>query len=166
MSFFKYDDEPNQPHSYSLLTDEDKDGNVINLSNFTWTNSYLTKDGEEVNFMTPFNVMRSFSDKYLDLSTSPYIRISSVPFFGINTIRTEEELFYLLELINLQHDSIKGIITRLTNNFNIDLKVFNTYGRSRMFMVDNGREMLDRVNLKIQFKVAPVITADAEIMVS
>ena len=55
-------------------------------------------------------------------------------------------MFFLVFLENI-------INTRLRNATGLDIKFYNTYGRSRDFIIGEGEERLDTVNLRLDFDV-------------
>ena len=49
----------------------------------------------------------------------------------------------------------------MENNFLIDFKLFNTYGKSRLYTTDKeGKELVDRIHLTLEFEVKLLKTSD------
>ena len=76
-------------------------------------------------------------------------------FFNVKTCQingNKEFLKYFLDAVSSNHDYITNIInTRLRNETNVDFRFYNTYGRSSHMMIGEENEILDTVNLGIEF---------------
>ncbi|MDD3172207.1 MAG: hypothetical protein PHF63_00835 [Herbinix sp.] len=161
LTFYKYTTEDNIPHEYGGLYDENENEQ---MSEFTLTNIYNNEDSL-ITFIQPYNLIRSYSTNAIDTSQNPYNIISSVPFVGSDDFKTSEIMFKFINLMGTQYASILNIVQNITNNYSIDLKFYNTYGRSRMFTVGEEQDKLDKVNISIYFKVSPIINTDSDLLV-
>ena len=52
-----------------------------------------------------------------------------------------------------------------TNNYSVDMKFYNTYGRSNNFVIGEEQNILNRVNCDIHLKVYPYVRAEGETLV-
>jgi hypothetical protein len=141
------------------------------LKGYIWTNIYTT-GSQPVTFIKPLESMRtylSFEDytsahKEEDPVTKEEITvfdhdIMDVQMTSISMVRAavakNTDLFgYFMDSFFSQYNSLTDIIkTRLRNATNIDPKFYNTYGRSKNFLIGEHEEVLDTVNLSLSFDI-------------
>lgn len=140
------------------------------LEGYIWTNEYTTAT-TPITFVEPLDSVRTylvFEDftecKEVENETTNEKElifthdIMDVEMFSLSMIRAktllDTELFeYFMNSFYAQYLFMVNIIrTRLRNATNIDVKLYNTYGRSRDFVIgEEGTELIDRVNLSIEF---------------
>ena len=51
-------------------------------------------------------------------------------------------------------------MSKKTNNYSVDMKFYNTYGRSNNFVIGDDHEQLNHVNCTIEFKVYPYVKTE------
>lgn len=173
-----------------LLTDE-QTNNIFyeydpSLKGYMWTNIYTTGT-EPITFIKPLESVRTYLtfEDYTachtetDEETQEEITvfdhdIMDVQMTSIGMIRAavvhKPELFaYFMDSFFAQYNFLVDIIkTRLRNATNIDVKFYNTYGRSKNFLIGEHDEVLDTVNLALSFDIwflsgTDLITAVAEL---
>lgn len=136
------------------------------LEPYSLTNTYSTRD-DGINFITPMNMMRS-QIKYIDIPQPPtpipgnplyYMQLSFVPFIRASTMKITSQYDDFIEKLYAQYFLLQTVLDKITNNFGVDMKFFKTYGRSKNFTVGESSTILDKVNISITFKVAPIIGA-------
>lgn len=143
-AFFKYEDSCIN-HKFSYMEE---------LREYTLTNSYTTYE-DKITLVEPLNILQS-NMKYTRLNEAKYFTlIKDVPLIKMNDVKDNDGRFMFLidQLIN-QYKHMTEILYDKTNNYSVDMKFFNTYGRSRNFTVDGTEELLNSVNCDIHFKVA------------
>ena len=127
------------------------------------TNKYTT-ELDPLTFMKPLNNVRSnlyFEDYMLrNLENDTYlhdlmdIRLESVPFVKWDLAFDESKLSYFFKSYMSQYDIINSIIMeRLRNETIVDVKFYNTYGKSANYIIGDNGEPLDMINLKIKFDI-------------
>lgn len=138
----------------------------------TFTNKYSTKSNpvtfiEPVEMMNSTVVFKSNNDGTIDetgkeTGNTYTTTIKLVPLLRASIIADESRSEEFVSTMRTQYGYLLNIIDKITNNFSIDLKFYNTYGRSRNFYVDDfiNTEQLDRVNITIHFKIHPVFGTD------
>lgn len=141
-TFFKYDNYK-ETHPYTHLE---------GLENFTLTNSYTTEK-EKLDLVYPINMMKS-NMQYKKKESGYSFYIKAVPVICAQDVLEYERFMYLLNQIDAQFDYMSEILDKKTNNYSVDMKFFNSYGRSKNFGVDDELLELDVVNCKIHFKMA------------
>jgi len=144
-TFFKYEDMVMQ-HKFSYMEE---------LKEYTLTNSYTTYE-DKIMLVEPLNVLRS-TMKYTRLNESKYFTlIKDIPLVKMEDIRNDDgtKFMYLVDQLTKQYHHMADILYDKTNNYSVDMKFFNTYGRSRNFTVDGTEELLNSVNCDIHFKVS------------
>lgn len=150
-TFYKNKD-VNYYHKYDSIED---------VADLTLTNIYMTET-HRTDFIYPINIMQSQS-RFLDVGNSNYdILIYTVPLIAHEITKSSEDVYYLIKQIQAQYDYINEIIHQIINNYSIDMKFYNTYGVSNNFVIEEGSEILDKVNLKIYFKFSLVFGTDVE----
>ena len=94
-----------------------------------------------------------------------YTRILSVPMVKANIMKTATDFNDFLDNFRSMYSYLKSAMENLTNNFDIDLKFFNTFGPSRHFYYyDNygNKGLMDKINIKLHFGVKFNITNGIE----
>ena len=137
--------------------------NCPDLSKATLTNIYSAN--ENINFVIPVPEIIS-TLKYVDEGHDKYsFDLYSVPMVKANTMKTIEDFNEFLENFRSMYGYIQSAMKNLVNNFQIDLKFFNTYGPSRHFYYyknDNKTGLMDKVNISIHFGIKFTITNGIE----
>jgi len=150
-AFYKYPDQK-LTHKFDYLTE---------LHDYTLTNMYTTYE-QKINLMSPMNIVRS-KMKYKDLGNDTYgMNISFLPLIKASTLKNPEMYTHFMETLFLQYTYMQGAVNSITNNYGIDLKFYNTYGKSKNFLAGDDLKLLDRVNCSIKFLIAPNIGAEQE----
>lgn len=96
---------------------------------------------------------------YYEMAVNTYVKylIKSVPVVKANWIKNPDNAYSVATAISKNHAFCEDIYTTLENNFSIDMKFYNTYGRSRFYRAgirnSNELEPLDRVNCSFKFGV-------------
>ena len=172
----KYDEE-----SQSLVptTSDDTNNNFVQfdptLDGYIWTNQYTTPKSDTTTFLKSLdNVRISFSfddytECYEDPDTHEVIyshdimdcRMYNLPFIKYDIALTDDLIENFMNTFTLQYEFLNQIVDeRLRNITSLDAKLYNTYGRSRYFYVGENREILDTVNLSIEFDIFYVTGTD------
>lgn len=153
-TFFRYDTHA-ESHAYTHL-----DG----LNDFTLTNSYTTEK-EKVNLVFPISMMKS-NMQYKKNGDSYNLHIKSVPLIRALDVLDSYRFMQLLDLLDKQFDYMSDILDKKTNNYSVDMKFFNSYGRSKNFGVDDELNDLDVINCGIHFKLATHYTPNVTELVT
>lgn len=139
-------------HEYSKL--------IPALSKSTICNVFVPLD-ESLYFAYPLSLIKStveFVPSKTE-STGYTLRIYDLPVVGREYIANPDNMEQILDRVNSQHEFLSSV--QITSNYSINMKFFNTYGRSRIFTVTTGA-LLNRVNcdvdLSIKFKLGVVET--------
>lgn len=144
---------------------------------YTKTNSYSTETNT-VDFIYPLLMVDStvtYVDN-MDGEINPEtglseggtysILIDSSPVVRASTLADSSKSQEFYNAFNTQYSQLSDVMTLITNNFSIDMKFYNTYGKSHNFYVgDDLSTRLDRVNIGIKFKVSPVFGNDYDELV-
>ena len=135
------------------------------------TNIYTT-NSNPVTFIKPIKMMRSTvqyvynNDGEIQDDGSVFggtykILMDSVPLIKASTLADVNVYKELFNTIVTQYNYIDNIINLITNNYSIDIKFYNTYGKSKNFYTDHEiYNKLDKVNISIGFKVHPEFGTD------
>lgn len=138
----------------------------------TFTNKYSTKSHpvtfiEPVEMMNSTVVFKSNNDGTIDeigkeTGNTYTTTIKLVPLLRASIVADINRSMEFITIMRTQYSYLLNIIDKITNNFSIDLKFYNTYGRSKNFSVDDFTTVnrLDKVNITIHFKVHPVFGTD------
>lgn len=128
---------------------------------YVWTNEYTT-GLEPLTFIKPLTHVRSalyFEDFTATDKTGDYIydimdaRIESVPFIKWSYAYDPSSMAAFMTTFITQYENISSIINnKLRNETSIDVKFYNTYGRSKNYYIgDDIADLLDTLNLRIEF---------------
>lgn len=158
LTFYNY----NEP----VTTSFNDFSNIPDIQNHTLTNIYTNDSGETMDLMMSIPSCRSNLTYMPKGEDDFYLHLSHLPLISTDTCKDISRLQYLIDSIKSQHSIVQSLMTKVTNSFNIDMKFYNTYGRSNYFIVGEDGNILNRVNCKIKFKVAPIIGADETKLVS
>lgn len=145
-TFYDYGTDMNKSHKlYSYPTVKD----------YTLTNIYKPISNE-LYFAYSMRLMKSNVNFTRGESSSDDfgINLSRVPLFSSwfleDKLSTKEVLYKLVS----QHKFLSDIGNAHTSNYSINMKFYNTSGRSRFFVIDDDEELLiDRVNCTLHFKI-------------
>ena len=138
-----YDEEIVRGHDYEELIPDTKGYTLCNVFTPNDTNLY---------FAYPLKLIRpTLEFVESGIEGFPFaIHILDMPVVGRDFLLTEGNLSAFLERVNKQHSFLSGL--KITSNFAIYMRFFNTYGRSRIFTVTNG-ELLNRVNCSVTVSI-------------
>ncbi len=151
-TFFRYEG-ARIAHQYKHLPD---------LTHYTLTNTY-TLNKEKINLTMPLNMLKSNSKYRKKINEDfHYIDIKAVPLIRAYDVNDYDRFMYLLNMLDTQYAYMTDIIDKKTNNYSVDMKFFNSYGKSVNFGVDDELKDLDYVNCKIHFKLATYIVPNIE----
>lgn len=82
------------------------------------------------------------------------INMLSIGFIAARTTLDDEVCNKFFEIFMLHYNFLQDSIdTRLRNQTGIDIKFYNTYGKSRNFVIGEDEEQLDTVNISLSFDV-------------
>lgn len=124
---------------------------IDELQPYTMTNIY-SNDNDPITFINPINIIRSTMKFNMIDEDNYFIYINGIPFVRASTVKDSSNFSYFLETLNAQVNYTQNILNQITNNYGISVKFYNTYGKSKNFVTID-EELLDRVNIKIKFKV-------------
>ena len=133
------------------------------LKGWTVTNMYTVNGG--LNFYYNYSqVMSSIvTDTVVENTegdeTGFYIK--SVPVIKHSYMNDEHNIQELINQFNYEKAYIDSATELLENNFMVDFKLFNTYGKSTMYSIDRaGKNLIDRTHLTLNFEVKLLKTSD------
>lgn len=151
----------------------------FNLYNYQWTNIYSTFS-DRVDLIKPLTMVRSsmyfrddrlYNVSYGDiyLYSSPMVKYSLLQHYDSRgelakneSGVTQFEMFTYM--ISTFYDQYKHLETVLSSSLcqasYIDLKFYNTYGKSKNYIIGDEDELIDRVNMSIAFCIYLVAGTD------
>ena len=163
---------------YTLYSDPETDAELKETNNsfytmdeslvgYVWTNKFNTYS-DPVTFIKPLNMVRSNiyfrDDRNYNIDTGD-VYIYSVPFMkydllvhkkenGEENIKQAERFKKFITQYTQQYLNMETVLnTTLRNTSHIDLKFYNTYGKSRNYLIGENNEIIDKVNISIYFDV-------------
>jgi len=141
-TFYQYDSQENEDHKYSSRGI---------MKRYTLTNKY-TSDTNKMDLIKPLNMIRSnlSYNQFINLKDeSDYnYRVSSVPMIKANYVKDPDTFKTFISNITSIYEYLNAEIDKLTNNFSIDIKFYNTYGKSRHYAVDASANELGALELR------------------
>lgn len=144
------------------------DSYVPNLENYSVSNVYQINDGIDffVNYSESINSVLTFSQDTSGVNPVEVFTLKSLPVVKRDYVmRGEEYIQYFMRSIAEKKEFIDDTRYVLDNNFNIDMKFFNTYGPSKRFVVDSNNGIyLDKVNIIPKFRIQTLENTDGSVI--
>lgn len=128
------------------------------LQGYSLCNEYTPLENEFY-FAYPLNLMRSHLSFIDDPEATDgwHFRIKQVPMFGKDFLLSLEDTTDVLNGIVSQHEFLVSSMKDITANFTINLKFYNTYGKSRLFHIGvdklSEHTLLNKVHCSIWLKL-------------
>lgn len=125
---------------------------------YTNTNIYSTSEGG-LDFISPLNMMRStvtFSNA--GTSDTPLLgcNLSLLPMVKADIVNDVDSFNVFINRVTSNYEYLGASLPLLRNNTHLDIKFYNTYGKSINYTIGDSNELIDKVNLEIKFKVTLV----------
>lgn len=142
------------------------DTNIPYLREHTLTNVYETDTNNYVSFLEPMNFIRStLSPKPTTsdiIGDSYMMRVKEIPVVRSTWLKDINNINYLVSMIKKNYSFIESTYDLLENNYTIDMKFCNTYGKSRYYRIGIRDDMrvMDRVNISIKFGIQLDLLSD------
>lgn len=113
---------------------------------------------EEVELFKNLNNIMSSSivPKLTPTYNELYYRIKSMPVTRYVYLDDNESMKELIQDINNYKTILLSLLERVENNFDIDLKFYNTYGRSKFFTIGRDKTPLNLTSVTISFDIKTV----------
>ena len=123
---------------------------VPNLDGWSVTNIYEVYDG--LHFFTDYS---NITNAHIDVSDNDNYTISGIPVMGYQYMYNENNIFDFVSQMNYKKMYIDNSLQLLQNSFEVDFKLFNTYGPSRLFTVDEeGKQSIGSIDITMKFEVS------------
>lgn len=128
------------------------------LNNYTLTNTYISNENQKFNFIGSLPYIRSVAD-YLPGGTEDgdyKIVITESPVIGATWAANKTRYDYFISKYKNISEQLNSAYYSLENNFSIDSKFYNTYGKAKFFTVGNNADSmvkLDSVKCRFHFGV-------------
>ena len=185
--FVKYDDD-NIPPSDPNDSTQSIYRNVEYVNGYTLTNVYENPQTDPVKLLELYRFIRSVSKNQKSIYTTitpdtlqavdvtkTYTELREVPLVRAEWAKNPGNVYDLFKILKTNHDWISDAYNLLDNNFTINMKFYNTYGRSRYLTIGNNRIIdadndgindetmyqLDSVTLRFKFGVKLRALVDA-----
>lgn len=149
---------------YDGITESNKfDTYFDGMKYYGITNTYST-NGDNITLVNPMNMMRStvsFSTVGLDDGEPAVaVNMSLLPMIKADIVNDKENFDVFIERVTSNYNHLQEALPILRNNTHIDVKFYNTYGKSSNYHIGDNEELIDTVNIKIAFKVSLYDGAD------
>lgn len=144
--FYHHDDD-NFSHRYNKFK---------YLENYTITNTYSQSVLNNIAFIKPLDFIRGVLSFLPENPGGFDIKLKETPLVKAQWIKNVDNMKYFMNSIADNYNSISNVYTLLENNFSIDMKFFNTYGKSRFYKVGikTTSKKLNKVNCSLSFGVS------------
>lgn len=134
------------------------------LDGYSLTNIYGISNG--LDFMYDYSdIIQSNIKISKNTNSGLTYLIDKVPVIGYTYCNTEERLQDFILDLERKRIKIEDCLEVIEDNFGIDLKLFNTYGPSKLFKVDD-TTLLNRTNLSITFNIKFNIITETETLLT
>lgn len=153
VSVFYLNEDTNYTHKYNKYE---------YFKKHTLTNTYRDSSETKLSLISQMDIIRStllYSEDVNGVADDPksgfILNIKEVPLVKANWVKSESNYRYLTDAITLNYNKIMNLYFMLENNFTIDMKFYNTYGKSKFFKagIRDTWKPLERVNCYIKFGV-------------
>lgn len=126
------------------------------LENYTITNTYTQSESKAITFIRPLEFIRGILTFLPENEGGFHIKLKEVPLVKAQWIKNVANMKYFMQSIVDNYNSISNVYTLLENNFSIDMKFFNTYGKSRFYKIGikENKTILNKVNCSLSFGVS------------
>lgn len=134
------------------------------LEGFTVTNMYEIVNGLNMYINFSDIVRSTVTDRNIphEYEVENCFLIDSVPLIKRSYGDNEANIQAFIEMLIDRKSYIDRGVYLLENNFLVDFKLFNTYGPSRIYSLDEfGKEIVDRINLTLNFEIKIVKASDS-----
>ena len=142
---------------------------IPGFENLTLTNKYTTEE-TRVELITPLNMLKSHMVwTKPDDGGETYLTIKDVPVMQWKKqIKPEDitEFDRFVSILSSQYNYMAEIMSKKVNNYSIDMKFYNTYGKSTNFVVGEEQTLLNHVNCILYLKVYPYIRSEGAKLVT
>lgn len=145
--------------TYILYRDDASAENVFSKADPSYkgyiiTNVYNTQE-DPITFIKPMNMVRStVTYGRIENSNDLSVRLSDFPLIKYDLINDSEKFSYFIKTFIDQYTYLAESATSITNMMSIDVKFYNTYGKSKNYVAGDDDVVLDKVNLSIKFLIA------------
>lgn len=138
---------------------ENKLNGLVELDDYCLANSYKMKEDlvlfDNLDRMMNTNVRIEENTEGKLIFTCDSVPVVSYDYYSKNG---SSKIFNILKFFTRY---LKSNLNNLENNFDIDIKFFNTYGKSKWFTVGLDKDILDSVNIKVKFRIKSNINLDS-----
>ena len=135
------------------ISDVTLDGVVPNIEGYQISNIYSNVKGIPVELMINLNDIMRSAVTVDEVNGEKYFYVKSVPVFRYSYITAIDKLEYILETIELKRLYLNQAVSNLPNSFNIDFKIYNTYGKASYYKVGYEGKILDKINISINLRI-------------
>lgn len=130
---------------------------------YSLSNVFKTKDEVEL-YQNYSEMVRSTVKVMKAKDDSIYYKILSSPLIRHSYMQDITRNKNVLKYMRIRKVYIDDAINVMEDSFTVDLKFFNTYGQSNMFVIGHDNRLLDRTNLTLNFRVKLLTNADENVV--
>lgn len=122
----------------------------------------FANDHRDLTLYKPMSMMRSVIT-FAGENDAYDVRASLIPFLKYDVPLDDEKMSYFVRAFDEQYTAMEPVLNKLEGNSYLDIKLFNTYGRSSNYYIGpkdgddvlwNSDILLDNVYVKIKFRMA------------
>lgn len=155
LNAFYRNDDTNKTHKYSEF---------LYMKGYTLTNTYVTSPDATLDFIKEISFIRSVLDYTEGDSAENYnLSLDEVPVLQANWVKEAGNYTYFVNKIFAIYDKMQLAYRALENNFSIDMKFYNTYGRSKFYQVGISSDIVRLNNVNCNFRFGVYLTTSANI---
>ena len=129
------------------------------ITEYEICNVYSNKN-DKLTFIEPMNMIRSTVTFDTTGDNELQARLSLLPVIKGDLVSNKENFDNFVNILSKNYHYIEECLPKLRNNTHIDVKFYNTYGRSKNYFIGDNQELIDRVNITIKFMVSIVNGTD------
>ena len=108
---------------------------------------------EEISLFKDINNIEISTLVLKDSQDNISYKIKSVPLFRYSYMYDDNNLKEVISLLDYFRESMQDTLQLIENNFDIDMKFYNTYGKSKYFVIGRNGERLDSISISINLTI-------------
>ena len=128
------------------------------IEEFEVSNIYSNRN-DGLTYIEPMNMMRS-TVTFNTVGDDINAHLTLLPVIKADVVSNATNFDTFINKLTQNYRYIEECLPRLRNNTHIDIKFYNTYGRSKNYYIGDEQELINRVNITIKFKVSIVDGTD------
>lgn len=132
------------------------DGIIPGMDGYTLTNIYDVENG-----ITLYKNYTNLMNTKVEANSSTNFYVSGIPLVGAHYMEDEDHVNYFLDALDDKKEYIDDCMEVVENNFDIDLKFFNTYGPALTYSIGDKKDTdIGSIDIVMKWRLCLVSASD------